>query len=75
MSFYPLKRKDPGGAKLAAIAGQLRELINARNTYDSTGLPCAYDNDQYDDAAADGRYEGFLDIALQLIERCVEAED
>lgn len=67
--YYPLERDRDSGAKLAAIESDLHRLINSRG--DNHGLPAAWDNDQYDNAASDGGYETYLELALELIGRCL----
>lgn len=68
--YYPLDPREPGGAALKKIADDLRELLHKRGEHGI--LPAAYDNDQYDNAAFDGQYEGYLFLAAELIERCIE---
>jgi hypothetical protein len=67
--YYPLSKDEEGGKQLQEIADKLRNLINTAGYHGV--LPSASDNDQYDNAASDGRYEAYLSIALNMIERCV----
>lgn len=73
---YPLNRNNGAGAVLVGISERLKKLLASRgddhyaNVPDC--LPAAYDNDQYDNAARDGNYETYLELASELIERCLE---
>ena len=72
--FFPLSRTySDYGKALAKIADDLRALSSRRgDQYSRAGLPAAWENDQTDNAASDGGYETYLDLALELIERCLE---
>lgn len=71
--YYPLEQRHGAGRRLAAISKDLKELLASRDPYSSgDALPSAYDNDQYDNAASDGGYETYLELASELIERCLE---
>lgn len=70
--YYPLRQRDGAGRKLAAISKQLKALLASRDPYGNDEcLPSAYDNDQYDNAASDGGYETYLELASELIGRCL----
>lgn len=71
--YYPLDPRASDGAALKQIADELRNLLINRGEYGV--LPAAHNNDQFDNAADDGRYEGYLLLALELIERCIENPD
>jgi hypothetical protein len=71
--YYPLQQRFGAGRKLAKISRGLKALLGSRDPYgDADCLPCAYDNDQYDNAAMDGGYETYLHLASELIDRCLE---
>jgi hypothetical protein len=72
--FYPFSRTfSPTGKRLAQIADDLRKLLDTRGEdFTRDAMPAAWQNDQTDNAAQDGGYEGGLYLALELIERCVE---
>lgn len=68
--YYPLDpAHDKGGAALRRIADDLQALMDDRGDFGL--LPAAYDNDQYDNAAADGQCEQLLYLAIEFIERCL----
>lgn len=74
--YYPLERRHGAGRKLSQISRDLRTLLATRgddryaNVPDC--LPSADENDQYDNAASDGGYETYLELASELIDRCLE---
>jgi hypothetical protein len=74
--YYPLRRREGAGRILSRINRELKALLSSRgddmhaNVPDC--LPSAYDNDQYDNAASDGGYETYLELASELIGRCLE---
>lgn len=74
--YYPLKQRFGAGRKLAKISKELKALLATRgeDRYANVPdyLPCADDNDQYDNAARDGGYETYLELASELIARCLE---
>lgn len=72
--YYPINERYDGGKELAEVADKLKWLINERGEYGNGPLPSAYENDQYDNAASDGGYETYLELALELIERCIQRQ-
>lgn len=62
---------DPQGGELSEIADRLRSLTHT--SYEEGGLRgLASYNDGAEDGASDGRYEAYLSLALELIERCIK---
>ena len=74
--YYPLQQRHGAGRKLAALSKDLKALLASRGEDQYANvpdcLPSAYDNDQYDNAASDGGYETYLELASDLIARCLE---
>jgi hypothetical protein len=71
--YYPLERRSGAGRKLSKLSAELKDLLASRQPYgDPDCLPSAYDNDQYDNAASDGGYEAYLELASELIDRCLQ---
>ena len=68
--YYPLDPRYDGGKALKKIADELRDLLVNRG--DDGPLPAAYNNNDPENAASDGHYEGGLFLALKLIEDCLE---
>lgn len=70
--YFPLDPAyDRQGQKLSEIADQLRSLTHTSHE-DGGLLGLASYNDAAEDGASDGRYEAYLSLALELIERCVK---
>lgn len=69
--YYPLSANATGGREIADVADSLRLLISTRGFNGGGPLPAAFDNDEFDNAATDGGYEQYLELALELIERCI----
>ena len=64
---FPLVVKwSPVGQQLAQKIDELRAIKESRE------FPSAWANDNAEDGAADGRYEAYIDLALELLERCIE---
>lgn len=62
--YYPL---DPAreGRQLFEIAGQLEALLHG------SVLPKSWANEVSEDAACDACFETYLELALELIKRCL----
>lgn len=77
--YYPLRQRDGAGRKLAKLSKELKALLASRGEDQYANvpdcLPSPYENDQTDNAASDGGYETYLELASELIDRCLERAD
>lgn len=74
--YYPLRQRDDAGRKLAKLSKDLKALLATRGGDHHANvpgcLPASWGNDQTDNAATDGGYETYLELASELIDRCLE---
>jgi hypothetical protein len=69
---YPLHpTSHEGGKRLAHLAAELRTLLDGAWEHGGSPLPNIADNTP-EDAASDGEYQGYLRLAVEFIERCLQ---
>jgi hypothetical protein len=65
--YFPLSTYDSDGEKLTLISADLSKLIEGLRE-------AARELDVPEDALSDGTYIGQLDLALELIRRCIRVD-
>ena len=63
--WYPLDPRRPEGKVLQKIIGDLENFLEHE-------APNACNNDQPDNAAMDGGYVTYMELAVELLQRCIE---